>query len=94
MKVISEFFEIKVGMEYKVRSVPHIQASYDQKKAIFSIDSGEMIEVLKGEFDDFPYKQRCLVTGWMTIHKEALLKNWKKLEEDPNSSLTYIKPLQ
>ena len=91
---LCEFSRIKIVMEYKPHSFPNIQASYEQKKAIFSIESGKMIDVLNGDFDDFPYKERCLVTGWITIHKDTLMQNWKKLEKDPNCALTYMRPLQ
>lgn len=94
MKIISEFSGIKIGMEYKPRFVPYIQASCDQKKAIFSIESCEMIDVLDGVFDDFPYKERCLISAWMTIHKQALMQNWKRLEIEPSSILVKIRPLQ
>ncbi|MBA2369858.1 MAG: DUF4160 domain-containing protein [Candidatus Protochlamydia sp.] len=81
-------------MEYKPRFVPYIQAACDQKKAIFSIESSEMIDVLDGTFDDFPYKERCLVSAWMTIHKQTLMQNWESLEIEPNIQLKNIRPLQ
>jgi hypothetical protein len=93
MKTISEFYKIRIGMEFQSNQPPNIQASYGQKKAIFSIESGEMIDVINGEFDDFPYDERCLVTAWMTIHKDELMKNWEKLKKDPNIPI-YIAPLQ
>lgn len=94
MQRISEFSGIKLEMGYKEHYTPYVQATYNQVTSIFSLDTGEMIDVLNGEFDDFPYEQRNLVTAWIIIHKRELIENWKKSVENPTSSLQWIKPLQ
>lgn len=94
MRKISEFFEINIEMGYEQNYTPFVQATHHQIRAHFSIDTGEMIDVLKGEFDDFPYKPRSLVTGWITIHRSELMDNWNKLVKNPQSFLNWIRPLQ
>lgn len=94
MQKISEFSEIKIEMGYEENYTPFIQATHHRIHAHFSIDTGEMIDVLKGEFDDFPYKPRSLVTAWIIIHKSELIKNWNQLVKNPQSNLNWIQPLQ
>lgn len=95
MNTISEFFGIIIKMgDDKAFPIPYIQVSYEQKKATFSIETGEMMEVLGGGLDDFPYKERCLVTGWLTIHKDALLRHWEDLKQNPNCMPRNIYPLK
>lgn len=94
MQKISEFAEIKIEMNYEPHYTPFVKATYNRIGAHFSIDTGEMIDVLKGEFDDFPYKPRSLVAAWIIIHKIELIKNWDRLVKNPNSILSQIAPLQ
>lgn len=94
MQKISEFSDIKIEMYYEQDYTPFVQATYNQISAHFSIDTGEMVDVLKGEFDDFPYKPRSLVTAWIIIHKNELIRNWNLLEQNPKSNLSWINPLQ
>lgn len=94
MQRISEFSGIKLEMGYKEHYIPYVQAVHNQIGATFSLETGEMIEVLEGEFDDFPHKQRSLVAAWITIRKRELLENWNKLATNPKSSLKWINPLQ
>ena len=35
-------------------------------------------EVLEG---DFPIRQRRMLEGWMAIHEDELMANWKMLSE-------------
>jgi len=94
MQKISEFSEIKIEMGYEQNYTPFVQATHNRIRAHFSIDTGEMIDVLEGEFDDFPYKPRSLVAAWIIIHKSELIKNWNQLVKNPQSILSRIKPLE
>lgn len=94
MQKISEFSEIKIEMGYEEYYTPFVQATYNLIRAHFSIDTGEMIDVIEGKFDDFPYKPRSLVTAWIIIHKSELLNNWEKLINNSQIVLSQIKPLQ
>ena len=52
---------------------PHFHAFYGEFAAVFSIDTGQMIQ------GDFPTKKAALVTAWTIIHQKELLKNWDNL---------------
>ncbi|MBN2824040.1 MAG: DUF4160 domain-containing protein [Campylobacterales bacterium] len=74
MPTISMFYGIVVMMYYydnKQHNLPHIHVRYQGSKAVFSIDSCEMIE------GDLPKKQQKLVSAWMEIHKDELIADWE-----------------
>lgn len=55
----------------KEHHVPHIHAEYAEKKAVFSIETGQ---ILAGHF---PSNKSKLVQAWIEIHKEELIANWQ-----------------
>jgi hypothetical protein len=55
----------------KQHNAPHIHVRYQGTKAIFSIETTDMIE------GDLPKKQQKLVTAWMEIHKDELIADWE-----------------
>jgi hypothetical protein len=68
------FYGIVVMLYYydnKQHNLPHIHVRYQGTKAIFSIDSSEMME------GDLPNKQKKLVSAWMEIHKDELVADWE-----------------
>lgn len=74
MPSISMFYGIVVMLYYydnKQHNSPHIHVRYQGTKAIFSIDSSEMME------GDLPNKQKKLVSAWMEIHKDELVADWE-----------------
>lgn len=74
MPTISMFYGIVVMIYYydnKQHNLPHIHVRYQGTKAVFSIETAEMIE------GDLPRKQQKLVSAWMEIHKEELIANWE-----------------
>ena len=74
MPSISMFYGIVVMIYYydnKQHNLPHIHVRYQGTKAIFSIDSSEMME------GDLPNKQKKLVSAWMEIHKDELVADWE-----------------
>jgi hypothetical protein len=50
-----------------------IHASHGNFKAVFNIDTAELIE------GDFPKKERKLVEAWIELRKDKLKLNWQNL---------------
>jgi len=73
MPEISRFLGIIIKMYLKEHNPPHFHAFYGEYDAVFSIDTGQMIQ------GDFPSKKAALVTAWAIIHQKELLRNWKDL---------------
>lgn len=74
MPTISMFYGIVVMIYYydnKQHNLPHIHVRYQDSKAIFAIETAEMIE------GNLPNKQRRLVQAWMEIHKDELIADWE-----------------
>lgn len=73
MPTISMFYGIVVTIYFyddKQHNLPHIHVRYQETKAIFNIDTCEIIE------GDLPRKQQKLVIAWMEIHKDELKADW------------------
>ena len=79
MATLSMFFGIIVKM-YKEREGrhhrPHIHVVHVDKSASIDIESRE---ILAGELDKDDLDK---VRGWMSIHHEELVANWRLLGED------------
>lgn len=73
MPEISRFLGIIIRMFVKEHNPPHFHAFYGDDAAIFSIDTGQMIQ------GEFPRNQATFVTAWAIIHKEELMNNWNSL---------------
>jgi hypothetical protein len=74
MPILSMFYGIVIRMYFfddRQHHVPHLHAEYAGQKAVFSIDSGEM---LAGEL---PAGKIRLAQAWIEIHREELLVNWE-----------------
>lgn len=74
MPTISMFYGIVVSLYFydnKQHNLPHIHVRYQDTKAIFSIETSEMIE------GDLPKKQQKLVLAWMEIHHDELVADWE-----------------
>ena len=74
MPTISMFYGIVVMLYYydnKGHNTPHVHVRYQDTKAIFTIESAEMLE------GNLPHKQTRLVQAWMEIHKDELLADWE-----------------
>lgn len=85
MPEISRFLGIIIKMFIKEHNPPHFHAFFGEHAAVFSIDTGQMIQ------GDFPSKKAALVTAWAILHQEELLKNWNSLMKDLKAKK--IKPL-
>jgi len=67
------FYGLIVSMYYlnnKKHHLPHIHVKYQNQEAVFSIESGEILE------GELPPNKRKLVEAWIEIHKEDLFANW------------------
>lgn len=73
MAIISMFYGLIVSMYFldnRRHHLAHIHVKYQDKEAVFSIETGE---VLEGEL---PNNKRKLVEAWIEIHKEDLIADW------------------
>lgn len=86
MPEISRFLGIVIQMYPNEHNPPHFHAFYGDEVAIFSIETGQMIQ------GDFPSKKAALVTAWTIIHHDELLKNWNGLAR--GEQISKIKPLE
>jgi hypothetical protein len=86
MPEISRFLGIVIRMYPNEHNPPHFHAFYGDEVAVFSIETGQMIQ------GDFPPKKAVLVTAWTIIHHDELLKNWSGLAI--GEQISKIKPLE
>lgn len=73
MPLISTFYGILIymyWMDNKQHKLPHIHAQYAGEEAVFSIESGELLDGKMGS------RQTRLVQAWIEIHREELLADW------------------
>lgn len=76
MPELCRFFGIVIYMYREIggrHHFPHIHASHGNFKAVFNIDTAELIE------GDFPKKERKLVEAWIELRKDKLKLNWQNL---------------
>lgn len=74
MPVLSMFYGVVIRIYFfdnKQHHVPHIHAEYSDKKAVFSIETGQ---ILTGRF---PTNKTKLVQAWIEIHREELDADWQ-----------------
>lgn len=74
MPILSVFFGIIVRMYFfdnQQHHLPHIHAEYQGDKAVFAIDSGDLIE------GSLPRKQLRLVQAWIELRRDELLADWQ-----------------
>ena len=81
MPEISRFYGIIIKMFFKPKEhePPHIHAIYGECVGYFNLDSHKMTE------GDLPIRAQSLVTEWLDIYGEILLKMWEtqKIEKLP-----------
>ncbi len=74
MPILSVFYGIIVRMYFydnQQHHLPHIHAEYQGHKAVFAIDSGEIIE------GSLPRKQLRLMQAWIELHQDELIADWQ-----------------
>lgn len=70
----------------KEHNPPHFHAYYQDSKATFDIQKGELID------GNIPRKQIKLIEAWAELHKDELLADW---DLAANDDLPYkIEPLK
>ncbi len=74
-------------MYFKDHYPSHFHAIYNEFEAVFSIESGEIIQ------GDLPKKQLRLVQAWTELHRAELLENFISLSSN-NPSYIKIEPLK
>ncbi|AEL25621.1 DUF4160 domain-containing protein [Cyclobacterium marinum] len=84
MPEISRFYGIIIKMYFNEHNPPHFHVEYQDYEAIVNIETGE----LTGKMSR---RALGLVYEWLDQNKEALLENWKRIEE--RKPLNKIKPL-
>jgi hypothetical protein len=72
MPTISMFFGIiiRIYTGTKEHNPPHIHVYYQDERASFDINSGNLID------GKMPNKQTRLVQAWIELHREELLADW------------------
>ena len=66
--------------------LPHIHAEYQEHEAVFSLPDGELLA------GSLPRRQKKFVEGWIALHEDELLANWKLAVN--NQQLFRIDPLK
>jgi hypothetical protein len=61
---------IRMFVGAKEHNPPHFHAMYQGSKAVFNIQSGEMVD------GSIPAKQVKLIQAWVELHKDELLADW------------------
>jgi len=84
MPEISHLFGAIITMYYNDRPPPHFHVRYNQQKAIFDIQS---LEIIAGQLSPRLYK---LVQEWATIYQSELMENWEIARN--NEPLNKIEP--
>jgi hypothetical protein len=75
MPIISEFYGIRIIMNYKDfghHNHPHVHVDYQEFKAVFAIPEGE---ILAGRL---PRRQTRFVRNWIAEHEQELMDDWKR----------------
>ena len=88
MPEISRFFGIVIRMFTETGAphhVPHLHAYYQNQKATFRIDTGD---VLAGSL---PRRQMRLVEAWIELYRDELMRNWQLA--DAGEAIFPIPPL-
>lgn len=85
MPEISRFMGIIIRMYIGDHNPPHFHAFYNEYKALFSIEPLDMME------GDLPPRIHGIVIEWASIHKDEILDNWNKLQNQQKPKK--IKPL-
>ena len=84
MPEICRFYGIIIKMYFNEHNPPHFHIEYQDYEAIMNIETGE----LTGKMSR---RALSLVYDWLDENKEALIENWKRIEE--RKPLNKIKPL-
>ena len=73
MPLISSFYGVLIylyWLDTRQHDLPHIHAMYAGDEAVFSIDSGDVLD------GSLPRRQTRMVLAWIEIHRDELLADW------------------
>ena len=85
MPTISRFFGIVIAIFWQDHMPPHFHATYGDDEALVDIRAAV---VLRGRL---PASRLKLVLAWAEIHRDELLENWVRAQN--NEELVSINPL-
>ncbi len=85
MPEISNFYDIRVFINYNDHNPPHFHAEYGEYSVLICIDGW----VVDGKM---PKRALNLVLEWAEIHKEELLRDWYLARD--KKALEKIEPLK
>lgn len=89
MPEVSRFFGIIIRMFTETgaqHQVPHLHAYYQDHRATYRIDSGELMA------GSLPRRQERLVEAWIELYQAELLENWSRA--DAGEPITPVPPLR
>ena len=86
MPTISVFYGVAIRMHWNDHAPPHFHVIYGEHKAVFRIDS---LEVIHGYL---PRRAHALTLEWAALHRAELLENWDLCKA--NQRLNRIPPLE
>ncbi|MDI7188400.1 DUF4160 domain-containing protein [Leptospira santarosai] len=86
MPLISEFYGIKIYINYLDHNPPHVHVYYAEHSALVSIAE---LKILEGHL---PKVAKKLVLEWMLKNRKGLQKNWDRATK--REALIKIKPLE
>ena len=73
MPLISSFYGVLIylyWLDTRQHHLPHIHAIYAGDEAVFSIDSGDVLD------GSLPRRQTRMVLAWIEIHRGELMADW------------------
>ena len=71
MPTISEFFGIRIVIQFIDHNPPHFHAYYQKDKVLVDIRNGKV----KGEMSERALR---LVLEWLDIHRDELMEAWRQ----------------
>jgi len=74
MPTISWFLGIAIQMYYDDRPPPHIHVKYNEHRARFAIETGELLS------GSLPARARRLVQERIGLRRAELAANWRRME--------------
>ncbi|MEQ8714596.1 MAG: DUF4160 domain-containing protein [Cyclobacteriaceae bacterium] len=84
MPEVSRFYGIIIKMYFNEHNPPHFHVEYQDYEAVINIETGDVTGHLSRRAIN-------LVHDWLDQNKQALLENWKLIEQ--RKPLNKIKPL-
>lgn len=88
MQKISQFYGVTIEMEPQQNYLSHVFALFGNQKAMFSAQSGEIMD------GDFPHRESLLVKAWILLHQNEIKENWDKSLVNSGFRMKTIAPLE